>query len=255
MSSEFDGRVAIVTGAAMGIGQAVARLLAESGAKVALLDRAEADTSFMGEDALAITVELTDEAAVNDAVAQAADHFGRIDVVSNNAGIQRYGTAESTTQEQWDEVMDANVRSAVMVTRAAIPHLRRTKGSVVNMASVQSLASQRNVLAYTASKHALLGVTRSTALDLAADGIRVNCVAPGSVDTPMLSWAISLDPNPGRLKRVIDSMHPLGRIARPEEVAECVLFLASNKASFVTGTCLVVDGGLSIGLPGAPEEE
>ncbi len=255
MSSEFEGRVAIVTGAAMGIGQAVARLLAASGAKVALLDRAEADTAGMGEDALAITVELTDEAAVNDAVAQVASHFGRIDVVSNNAGIQRYGTAESTTPEQWDEVMDANVKSAVLVTRAAVPHLRETKGSVVNMASVQSLASQRNVLAYTASKHALLGVTRSTALDLATDGIRVNCVAPGSVDTPMLDWAISLDPNPARLKRVIDLMHPLGRIARPSEVAQCVLFLASGRASFVTGTCLVVDGGLSIGLPGAPEEE
>lgn len=254
MSREFADRIAIVTGAAMGIGQAVARLLAANGAKVALLDREEADTDGMGPDALAIRVELTDAAAVDEAVAQVVSRFGRIDVVSNNAGIQRYGSAESTTPAEWDEVMDANVKSAVLVTRAAIPYLRDSKGSVVNMASVQSLATQRNVLAYTASKHALLGVTRSTAIDLAADGVRVNCVAPGSVDTPMLQWAISLDPDPDRLEHAIRAMHPLGRIARPEEVAQCVMFLASERASFVTGSCLVVDGGLSIGLPGAPEE-
>lgn len=254
MNSEFEGRVAIVTGAAMGIGQAVAKLLAANGAQVALLDREETDTESLGPDALAITVELTDAAAVAEAVAQVANHFGRIDVVSNNAGIQRYGTAESTTPTEWDEVMNANVKSAMLVTQAAVPHLRNTRGSVVNMASVQSLATQRNVLAYTASKHALLGVTRSTAIDLAADGIRVNCVAPGSVDTPMLQWAISLDAEPDRLESAISSMHPLGRIAQPEEIAQCVMFLASERASFVTGSCLVVDGGLSIGLPGAPEE-
>ncbi|HET7715165.1 MAG TPA: SDR family oxidoreductase, partial [Bauldia sp.] len=142
-----------------------------------------------------------------------------------------------------------------LVCHHAIPHLRRNRGAIVNMASVQSYATQRSVAAYTTSKHGLIGLTRSMALDFAADGVRVNAVAPGSVDTPMLRWAISLDNKPEKLMQVVQEMHPLGRIAQPREIAEAVAYLASPRASFVTGATLVVDGGLLLPISGAPAEE
>ncbi len=260
-AGEFAGQVALVTGAASGIGAAVARLLAERGAALALLDIDGDALSALAAElggpdlALPLSVDVTDENAVERAVAAALERFGRLDVVSNNAGVQRYGDAESTTSAAFDEVMGVNLRSVFLVCRASAPALRRSRGSIVNMASVQALATQRNVLAYTTSKHALVGLTRSLAIDLAGSGVRVNCVAPGSVDTPMLDWALGLDPDPQGLRRAVDAMHPLGRIAQPREVAECVAFLASRRASFVTGTCLVVDGGLLLGIGGAPRED
>ena len=158
------------------------------------------------------------------------DAWGRIDIVSNNAGIQRYGTVETTTESEWDEVIDINLKSVYLVCHHAIPHLKKTRGAIVNMASVQAFATQRGVAAYTTGKHGLIGLTRSMALDFAEYGVRVNAVAPGSVDTPMLRWAISLDDDPEALTRTRD-MHPLGRIAEPREIAETVCFLASPKAS------------------------
>jgi len=135
----------------------------------------------------------------------------------------------------------------------SIPHLKKTKGSIVNMTSVQAFATQRNVAAYTTSKHALIGLTRSMAIDYARDGIRVNCVAPGTVDTPMLQYAASLDLDPESVYETCRNMHPIGRIARAEEVAEVVAFLASDRASFVTGACYLVDGGLLLPIGGEPK--
>ncbi len=259
--AEFAGKVALVTGGAMGIGEAVAILLAERGARVAILD-------LDGEKAEAVTTRLTDRglvarsfptdvavgSAVAASVAAVVGAYGRIDIVSNNAGIQRYGTVETTSEAEWDEVINVNLRSVYLVCRHTIPHLRKTRGAIVNMASVQSFATQKGVAAYTTGKHGLIGLTRSMALDFAADGIRVNAVAPGSVDTPMLRWAIGLDDKPEALMRAVERMHPLGRIAQPREVAEAVAYLASPRASFVTGTTLTVDGGLLLPLGGAPAE-
>jgi NAD(P)-dependent dehydrogenase (short-subunit alcohol dehydrogenase family) len=259
--AEFAGKVALVTGGAMGIGEAVAVLLAERGASVAILDR---DREKAGAVASALTARglvartfATDVAVggeVAAAVAAVVRDFGRLDVVSNNAGIQRYGTVETTTEAEWDEVINVNLRSVYLVCHHTIPHLRKTRGAIVNMASVQAFATQKSVAAYTTGKHGLIGLTRSMALDFAADGIRVNAVAPGSVDTPMLRWAVSLDEKPEALMRVVEKMHPLGRIAQPREVAEAVAYLASPRASFVTGTTLTVDGGLLLPLSGAPAE-
>lgn len=267
---EFAGRVALITGAGSGIGAAVARLLWERGASVALLDidaagleatrqglegpgrRSARGAQPADQRLVSFVVDVTDEVAVAEAVAAVLAVTSRLDVLSNNAGVQRYGDLETTTTALFDEVLDVNLRSAFIVSRCAVAALKETAGTIVNMASVQSFATQRGVLAYTTSKHALIGLTRSMALDLAASGVRVNCVAPGSVDTPMLDWALNLDPDPTALRRSLAAMHPLGRIATPREVAECVAFLASDRASFVTGVSLVVDGGLLLGIGGAP---
>lgn len=259
--AEFAGKVALVTGGAMGIGEAVAVLLAERGAKIAILDRdgetaerVAAGLTGRGLSARSIPTDVARAGDVAASVAAVVREFGQIDIVSNNAGIQRYGTVETTTEAEWDEVINVNLKSVYLVCHEAIPHLRKTRGAIVNMASVQSFATQKSVAAYTTSKHGLIGLTRSMALDFAADGIRVNAVAPGSVDTPMLRWAISLDAKPEALMKVVEKMHPLGRIASPREVAEAVAYLASPRASFVTGTTLTVDGGLLLPLSGAPAE-
>ena len=258
---EFTGKTALVTGGAMGIGGAVAELLAARGANVAILDRsteaAEKQAALIagrGGAAINIPVDVSRDGEVASAVARVAETFGGIDIVSNNAGIQRYGTVETTGEAEWDEVMNVNLKSVYLVCHHAIAHLRKTRGAIVNMASVQSFATQQAVAAYTTSKHALIGLTRSMALDFAGYGVRVNAVAPGSVDTPMLNWAIGLDPDPEALMRTVHGMHPLGRIASPAEIAEAVAFLASPRASFVTGATLVVDGGLLLPIAGAPKD-
>jgi len=259
MTAEFEGKVAFVTGGAMGIGGAVAGLLVERGARVAIVDRAtdeaQALARTLGENAIAIEADVSSGDAVKAAIEATVEVFGGIDIVSNNAGVQRYGTVETTTEAGWDEVMDVNLKSVYLVCHHAIGHLKARKGAIVNMASVQSFATQRGVAAYTTGKHALIGLTRSMALDFAGDGVRVNAVAPGSVDTPMLRWAIGQDPKPEVLMKAVHRMHPLGRIAEPREIAEAVAFLASSRASFVTGATLVVDGGLLLPLSGAPAEE
>ncbi len=261
MDAEFVGKTALVTGGAMGIGGAVAELLAARGANVAIVDRAATEAAALarrigeqGGTAIAITADVASPADVGAAVTATLDAFGGIDVVSNNAGIQRYGTVETTSEAEWDEVMNVNLKSIYLVCHAAIGALKARRGAIVNMASVQAFATQKSVFAYTTGKAAVLGLTRSMALDFAPFGVRANAVAPGSVDTPMLRWAIGLDKNAEALMRSVHAMHPLGRIAQPAEVAECVAFLASSRASFVTGTTLVCDGGLLLPLAGAPAD-
>lgn len=258
--SEFVHKVALVTGGAMGIGGAVAKLLAQRGAKVLIVDKAKdpgskaaAEIKSNGGEAEFFAADVGDNRQCESAVNKTIELFGQLDILSNNAGIQKYGTVETTPINEWDEVLTVNLNSVFYLCKYAIPHLKKTKGSIVNMTSVQAFATQRSVAAYTTSKHALIGLTRSMAIDYARDGIRVNCVAPGTVDTPMLEYAALLDPDPKSVYETCKNMHPLGRIASPEEVAEVVLFLASSKASFVTGSCYSVDGGLLLPIGGEPK--
>ena len=181
--------------------------------------------------------------------------FGGLAGVSHNAGIQRYGDVVTTSEALWDEVMSVNLKGAFNVAKAAMPELRARKGVIVFTASVQGMAAQKGALAYVVAKHGLIGLVTGMAMDEAENGVRVLGVAPGSVDTPMLRDAINLDPNPAALNREVDAMHPLGRRARAEEVANVIAFLLSDKASFMTGETVRVDGGLMSRIPGAPKAE
>lgn len=259
----FDGKGIIVTGGALGIGQAVCQILAERGAKVAIFDwdeKAGKETCESikknGGEAVFEKVNVADFEAVKAAVDRVHESFGQINSLIVSAGIQRYGTAVSTTEEQWSEVLDVNLKGAWNLARAGIPYLQEQKGgTIVNVSSVQGLATQQNVLAYTVSKHGLLGLTRSMAMDFAKENIRVNAVCPGTVDTPMLKWAASLDPNPQSVYDACNAMHPLGRIAQPSEIAEVVAFLAHESSSFVTGAIWTVDGGLLTQIGGVPQTD
>jgi NAD(P)-dependent dehydrogenase (short-subunit alcohol dehydrogenase family) len=259
---EHAGRVALVTGGTSGIGRAVAELLAAEGASVAINALRADDASEIaaaiiasGGSAIPVAADVSDGPSIAAAVEETVRTFGKLDVLVTSAGIQRYGSVADTDEKTWDEVLAVNVKGAYLTARAAIPHLRRSgSGAIVVVSSVQARRTQANVAAYTASKAALSALARSMAIDEAPFGIRVNAVCPGSVDTPMLRWSAGLFSNGSMddVHQTIESWgrsHPLGRVAQPAEVAEVVAFLASRRASFVSGADVLVDGGLSAALP------
>ena len=251
--SEFAGKVAVVTGGAMGIGGAAAALLAERGASVVLFDcdagAAETAAAALRSAGSAVEVVVGDVSRAADAeraAATAVEAFGGIDVLVGAAGIQRYGDALATDEAVWDEVMAVNVKGLFLAARACLPSLVAAKGTIVNVGSVQSVGAFRGAVAYVTSKGAVANLTKALAADFAPD-VRVNAVCPGSVNTPMLHNAaaqLAADDTDGAL-RSWASLHPLDRIARPDEVAEAIAFLAGPRSSFVTGALLMVDGGMT----------
>ncbi len=252
---EFAGRVAVVAGGSLGIGRAAAIRLAAGGASVVLCGRRREAV----EEAVSVAREgggavdgLAADVSTAEGVRRLVDHavaaFGGVDILVNSAGIQRYGTVTETDEATWDEVMTINLKSMYLCAREAIPRMReRGGGAIVNVSSVQAFATQKGVAAYGTSKAAINGLTRSMALDHAEENIRVNVVCPASVDTPMLRWSADLFKGEGSQQRMLDAwggMHPLGRIAQPEEVAELIAFLASDRAAFITGGEYKIDGGM-----------
>jgi NAD(P)-dependent dehydrogenase (short-subunit alcohol dehydrogenase family) len=257
--AEFSGKVAIVTGGALGIGRAVARKLLAEGASVVICSDREEQVErtveeLRGEDleVRGTRADVTSSADMERLVGIAVETYGGVDILVNSAGIQRYGTVVQTEEEVWDEVLNVNLKGIYLASKHAIPEIReRGGGAIVNLSSVQAFASQKGVAAYTASKGAINALTRAMALDHAQENIRVNAVCPASVETPMLRWSANLFKGSKSVEETVEDwgkMHPIGRVARPEEVAEVIAFLASERASFVTGGEYKVDGGMLAAL-------
>ena len=257
-SALMAGTVSVVIGGSAGIGLAAAWTLARHGSAVELaaidppgVDRAAGAMRDAGHEARGTVLDVADPGQIASFMAGVAARHGRLSVLVNSAGIQRYGTAETTPVSVWDEVLDVNVRGMFLAAGQAVPLMRRSGGgAIVNVASAQATATQRNVVAYTASKGAIVAMTRAMAVDHAPDGIRVNSVSPGSVDTPMLRAAardVSAE-DPDSVIAQWGSLHPLGRVGAPAEIADVILFLASPLSSFVTGADLRADGGVLAGV-------
>jgi NAD(P)-dependent dehydrogenase (short-subunit alcohol dehydrogenase family) len=239
---EFEGLTAIVTGGAAGIGAAVVERLLEGGADVAVFDLR---IDGANEAAFAVETDIGDDASVRAAVAAVAERFGGIDIVVNNAGIGAQGTIETATDEEWLRVLNINVVGIARVSRHALPYLRESKaGAIVNTCSVAATAGLPLRAVYSASKGAVLALTRAMAADHLREGVRVNCVNPGTADTPWVGRLLDSAADPAGERAALAARQPHGRLVEPDEIAEAVAYLASPRNRSTTGTSLAVDGGM-----------
>ncbi|MEV7653076.1 SDR family oxidoreductase [Streptomyces anulatus] len=239
----LSGLRAVVTGGASGIGLAVARMLDAHGVAVAVLDR---NADAVPGTLTALGADVGDGASVREAVGAAAAALGGIDILVNNAGIGAAGTVEDNPDDEWHGVLDVNVLGVVRTTRAALPHLRRSEhAAVVNVCSIAATAGLPRRALYSASKGAVLSLTLAMAADHVREGIRVNCVNPGTVDTPWVGRLLDAADDPAAERAALSARQPTGRLVSAEEVAAAVVYLASPAAGSVTGTALAVDGGMA----------
>jgi NAD(P)-dependent dehydrogenase (short-subunit alcohol dehydrogenase family) len=246
----FENKVVLITGGTRGIGFATAKLFAQEGAHVVIVGRDQDKTMEAARDVpgRGEAGDVSSAADCERIVAQALELHARLDVLVNCAGvIYRNRTVEQTSEEEWDTTFDVNVKGTFLMCKYALPALRETKGCIVNVSSYVGLVGFAGASAYAASKAAILNLTRSMALDHAKEGMRVNAVCPGSVDTEMIHDAWQQFGDVEQAQKLWAEKHPLGRIASPEEVGRAILFLASEEASFITGVALPVDGGITAG--------
>ncbi|MEV6808067.1 SDR family oxidoreductase [Streptomyces sp. NPDC051132] len=240
--SEFTGLRALVTGGASGIGRATAGLLAERGARVAVLDL---DPSPVPEPLLALRADVTDDASVRSAVQRAADALGGLDILVNNAGIGAQGTVEDNDDAEWRHVLDVNVLGMVRTARACLPRLRRSAhAAIVNTCSVAATAGLPRRALYSATKGAVHALTLAMAADHVREGIRVNCVNPGTADTPWIGRLLDAAADPAAERAALEARQPTGRLVTAAEVAHAIVYLAGPHAGATTGTALAVDGGM-----------
>ncbi|GAA1250639.1 SDR family oxidoreductase [Pseudonocardia aurantiaca] len=242
MAAEFDGLVAAVTGGASGIGAAIARRLLTGGARVAVLDL---DVSTAPEGTLAVKADVTDDTSVRAAVDRVLEEWDRLDIVVNNAGIGAQGTVADNPDQEWHRVLDVNLLGLVRTTRAALPALRRSpSAAIVNTGSIAATAGLPQRALYSASKGAVLALTRAMAADHLAEGIRVNCVHPGTADTPWVGRLLEKADDPAAERAALEARQPHGRLVSADEVADAVAYLASPLSRSTTGTSISVDGGM-----------
>lgn len=251
----LNGKMAFITGGGTGIGRACALMFAREGAKVAVagrrrepLDKVAQEIIAEGHDALAAECDVTRKASVDAAIRAAAERFGGLNVIINNAGTLHVGTAEETSEEDWNRVITANLTGTFFVSRAGVPMLRRAGGgSIVNIGSYLGLVGIKQRAAYCASKGGVTLLTKAMALDHAAEKIRVNCICPALVETEMALGAMQRMPDPAAYRKLRESQIPMGRAGRPDEVAELAVFLASDESAWMTGNAIAIDGGSTAG--------
>jgi NAD(P)-dependent dehydrogenase (short-subunit alcohol dehydrogenase family) len=252
--SLFSNKHVVITGGAKGIGKACVDLMHQEGGRVSVLDIDKSIQREYGERVTFYTADVANAVQVQAAIEKSIVEFGDIDVLVNNAGIVKYATVTEVTEGEWDLILNVNLKSAFLCAKYCIPSmLNKGKGVVINVASVQAFISQQKVAAYTTSKSALLGLTRSIAVDY-APYIRCVAVCPGTVDTPMLQEALKQSPDPDEIYQECIDMHLVKKLATPLDIAELIAFLASDKASFITGQAYRIDGGLGISVGGSKRD-
>lgn len=260
--NRFNGKVAIVTGGASGIGEVTAKQFAEEGAKVVIVDINEQKANKVmkeildnGGESCFIQSDITDEEKVKELVSAVRDTYGTIDILFNNAGTILPRRVEDIDVEEWRNLIDTNLTSMFLCIKYALPDLKTNQGKIINMGSMNGVVGQQNNPAYSASKGAIISMTRSLALDLAPFNVRVNAVSPAGVMTPLIEEWFNEQPDPEQMRHASDLSHMLGRTAEPEEIANVVLFLASAESSFITGQAIPVEGGATLGYGSGPKPE
>lgn len=255
---KLEGRVAVITGSASGIGRASAREFAKEGAQVVVADinlgearETVKQIEASGGVALAVQTDVAAPESVQGLVEQALRSFGRIDILFNNAAIQVNKTVEDTTVEEWNREIAINLGGVFLCSKLFLPHLRKSKGNIINMASVNGFFVEPFCAGYCATKGGIIALSKAMAIDHGRQGIRVNCICPGYIDAGLAWEYFEAQPNPAEARASAGKLHALGRIGRPEEVARLAVFLASDDASFMTGSAVVVSGGFGFGLPPA----
>jgi NAD(P)-dependent dehydrogenase (short-subunit alcohol dehydrogenase family) len=248
MSNRLKGKVGIITGAGTGIGRACALAMATEGARVALIgrrkDRVEEVAREIGDSAIAIQCDVSKKGELADALDQTVGRFGGLNFLLNNAGVLITGNAEQITEDQWDQTFNVNVRAVWLLSRAALPQMRKAGGgSIINIASTLGIVAARNRAAYAPSKGALILLTKAMAVDHGHENIRVNAICPSLVETDLSAAIINQAADPAAVRRERTAAHPIGRLGRPEDIAGLAVYLAGDESSWVTGTVVPVDGG------------
>ncbi|MFY0688531.1 MAG: SDR family oxidoreductase [Cyclobacteriaceae bacterium] len=248
MTDFFENKIVLIVGGASGMGRATALEAAARGAKVTIADLSDEFGNALSREYANISFKKADITSAQDCKHLAEfiqSEHGQLDFICNSAGLQTYGTVDTTSEEDWDRSLNVNLKGMFLVIKSCVDLMRNAGGgAIVNISSVQAMSCQENVLAYATSKGAVVSMTRSMALDLAKDNIRVNCICPGSVDTPMLRYGASKHGELDKVLKEWGDFHPIGRIGKAEEIAKTVLFLWSPDSAFMLGQSLVVDGGL-----------
>ncbi len=251
---KLKDKVAIVTGSSKGIGEGIARVFSREGAKVVVVCRTEDAGKKMAEElgasegrAIFLKTDVTSSKSIQNMINAAIKTFGKLDILVNNAGYHISKNVEETSEQEWEFIINTNLRGTFLCSKYAIPHLRKTKGNIINISSMVGLVGQPNAGAYSATKGGQIAMSKGMAIDFAPDGIRVNVICPGWIQTPLVEDWFSQQKDPEAARKYIFGQHPLGRIGTIEECGRAALYLASDDAAFVTGITLNIDGGVTLG--------